>query len=88
MRTLLILVVGLLLVLAANLYGRLFTQHYPGATTWATGAFLVLWLTATGFNLWVGVSKAGYATREELPILLLLFGLPALVAILVRWKFG
>jgi hypothetical protein len=45
------------------------------------------WLAATVFNLWVGVSHAGYSVREELPILLLLFAVPAVVALLVRWKF-
>jgi hypothetical protein len=40
------------------------------------------------FNLWVGVSHAGYSVREELPILLLLFAVPAAVALLVRWKFA
>jgi hypothetical protein len=39
------------------------------------------------FNFWVGVSHAGYAVREELPILLLICVVPAAVALLVRWKF-
>lgn len=47
-----------------------------------------MWLVATAFNLWVGVSHAGYAVREEWPVLLLLFGVPAAVALLVRWKFA
>jgi len=32
------------------------------------------------FNLWVGVNKAGYSVGEELPIMLLLFLLPAALA--------
>jgi len=87
MRTAMILTAGLLLLAAAFIFGRLFTNYYPSALTWAVGIFLVLWLFATGFNLWVGVNKAGYAVGEELPIMLLLFGVPAVAAVLVRWKF-
>jgi hypothetical protein len=87
MRTAMILAVGMLLLAASVIFGRLFAQYYPGAMTWATGAFLTLWLLATGFNLWVGVNKAGYSFGEELPIMLLLFLLPAVSAILIRWKF-
>ncbi len=86
MRTALILAAGLLVFAGVALFSRLFSEHYPGATAWATGGFIVLWLLATGFNLWVGVNRAGYAFGEELPIMLLLFAVPAAVAIVVRWK--
>ncbi|HXU33100.1 MAG TPA: hypothetical protein VN851_21240 [Thermoanaerobaculia bacterium] len=86
MRTGLFLLAGFLLLAAALILARLFSQNYPGSTTWATAAFLLLWLALTAFNLWVGVMKAGYSTREELPILLLLFGVPALVALVIRWR--
>ncbi len=87
MRTATILAAGLLLLAAVVIFSRLFTQYYSSAATWAVGAFLVIWLTATGFNLWVGVSKAGYSVSEELPIMLILFGVPAIVAVVIRWKF-
>jgi hypothetical protein len=38
--------------------------------------------------MWVGISHAGYSLREELPIMLLLFALPAAVSLVVRWKFA
>ena len=88
MRTAMILSVGLLLLAAVVIFSRLFTQYYPNAATWAVGSFLAIWLIATGFNLWVGVSKAGYSVGEELPIMLVLFGVPAIAAILIRWKFS
>ncbi len=88
MRTAMILAAGVLVFAGLFLYSRLFTQHYPQAVTWATWGFVAAWLAATSFNLWVGVSHAGYSAREELPILLLLFGVPAGVALLVRWKFS
>jgi uncharacterized membrane protein YwaF len=88
MRTVIMLAAGLMIFAGLFLYSRLFVQHYPQAATWATWAFVMVWLAATVFNLWVGVSHAGYSVREELPILLLLFTVPAAVALLVRWKFG
>jgi hypothetical protein len=39
-------------------------------------------------NMWVGVSRAGYAVREELPILLLVFAVPALLAGLLYWRLA
>lgn len=86
MRTGLILLVGFLLLAAAIIFSRLFTEHFPAATAWAIYSFLALWLIATGFNMWVGVSKAGYSVNEELPIMLLLFAVPALTAIVLKWK--
>jgi len=86
MRTGLFLLAGLLLLGAAFLLGKLFSPNYPGANLVATVAFLALWMAATGFNMWVGVSKAGYSVADELPIFLLLFGLPAAAAIALKWK--
>jgi hypothetical protein len=86
MRTVLILTAGILLLAAAAIFSKLFTQHYPSAPTWAIYLFLVFWLVATGFNMWVGVSKAGYAFGEELPIMLLLFGVPAALAVFLKFK--
>jgi len=37
--------------------------------------------------MWVGVAKAGYSASEELPIFLLLFGTPAVAALVLKWKF-
>jgi len=86
MRTALFLVAGLLLLGAALLLGKLFSTHYPSATFVATVAYVALWLIIAGINLCVGVSKAGYSVTEELPIFLLIFSMPAAVAILLKWK--
>ena len=53
----------------------------------ATLGFVALWFALAAVNLWLGVARAGYSLREELPIFLLIFLLPAAVALLVRWKF-
>jgi uncharacterized membrane protein YwaF len=86
MRTVLFLAAGFLLLAALFILARLFAENYPSAPTYATIAFVVLWLVATGANMWVGVNKAGYSVAEEFPILLLLFGVPAVVAIALKWK--
>jgi hypothetical protein len=65
---------------------KLFSEHVPSAPNWAVAIGLTLWLTVTATNMWIGVSKAGYSVADELPILLLLFAVPAAVAVLVRWR--
>jgi hypothetical protein len=45
-----------------------------------------VWLALVAVNLMAGVARAGYGTAEELPILLLRLGLPALCILLLRWK--
>lgn len=87
MRTGLFLLSGFLFLAASLIVGKLFSANYPGATAAATVLFVVLWLVIASFNMWVGVAKAGYSVAAELPILALIFGVPAAVAILVRWKF-
>jgi hypothetical protein len=87
MRTSLFLLAGFLLLAASLVLARLFSSNYPSATSVATTTFVVLWLALTGFNMWVGVTKAGYSAAEEFPVLLLLFGVPAIVAVVLKWKF-
>jgi len=86
-RTALFLVAGLLLLGAALLLGKLFSSQYPGATFVATVAYVALWFIVAGANMWVGVARAGYSVTEELPIFLLIFGVPAAAAILLKWRF-
>jgi hypothetical protein len=85
-RTALFLLAGFLLLAAVLLLGRLFSTNYPGAIFAATVAYVALWLIVAGANMWIGVAKAGYSVSEELPIFLLIFGLPAAVAMILKWK--
>jgi hypothetical protein len=86
MRTPLFLLVGFLLLAASALLGKLFSSNYPGATYAATWTFVVLWLVISGANMWVGVAKAGYSLKEELPIFLLIFSVPTVVALFLKWR--
>ena len=71
---------------ACILLGRLFSSNYPGATSAATWIFVLLWLLISTVNLWVGVAKAGYTLTEELPIFLLIFGVPTIAALVLKWR--
>lgn len=86
MRTLVFLVAGLLLLAAVLLLAKLFSSHYPDATRLATIAYIALWFMIAGANMWIGVAKAGYSVAEELPIFLLIFGVPAVAAMLLKWR--
>jgi hypothetical protein len=86
MRTALFLLAGVLFLAGALILGKLFSSNYPGATLAATLAFVALWFAIAGANMWVGVARAGYSVADELPIFLLIFGLPALAAALLKWK--
>lgn len=50
--------------------------------------FVPLWLAATGYNMWVGVTQAGYSVADETPIFILLFGVPVAVGAFVARRLG
>ena len=84
MRTALIIVGGLVLWGVCLGIARLVAGAERPAWTLATVAFLVAWLAIAAANMWVGVTRAGYTWREELPIFLANFALPAIVALVAR----
>ena len=57
-----------------------------GSAPLAAKCFLGLWLVVTIGNLWVGVSQAGYSVKEELPVAVVVFGVPAIAACVAWWK--
>ncbi len=87
MRTALIILGGFVLCAACVAIGKLFFSSSPSAMTSATASFVALWFVAAASNMWIGVSQAGYSFKEELPIFLLIFLVPAAVAVFVKWKF-
>ena len=84
MRTALFFLSGLLLLGAARLLAHLFSEAAPSATTVLAGVFSLMWLAATGYNMWAGVHHAGYSWAEEAPIFLFLF----LVPLAAAWFIG
>jgi len=85
-RTLWFLASGFCLLASTLILARLFSANFQSAPRVAMAAFAIVWLLATGFNMWVGVHKAGYAFTEELPVFLMLFTLPVASALLINWK--
>lgn len=85
MHMLMVIVAGLLLMAVFALLGRLWGHDMAGAVV-ALRWFLPAWALIALVNLWVGVTKAGYTIAQELPILLVVFAVPALVAALLAWQ--
>lgn len=54
----------------------------------AAKAFVPVWLLVSIANLWVGVSHAGYSVRDELPILTIVFIVPAALAAFAIWRLS
>jgi len=77
------LIIGALFLFAGRLLGR-------GPETIALGAklFIALWFIAAAANMWLGVARAGYSLMEELPIFLVIFGVPAAAAGFLWWKYA
>ncbi len=78
---------GLALLAVFVLFGWLWGASAPGMAL-AAKLFVPAWAVVALANLWVGVHHAGYTLREEAPILVLVFAVPALVAALLAWQLG
>lgn len=78
MHTVKVITCGLVLLVLCLVFGR------------AAGAklFLPLWLVAAIVNLWIGVSRAGYTVADEAPVFLIVFGVPAAVALAALWQMS
>jgi hypothetical protein len=85
MHTVILVAGGFALLALFAFAGRVF----GGAQGIATAAilFLPVWLIGAAINLYVGVETAGYSVKEESPIFLLIFSVPAALAIFLWWKY-
>ena len=81
MHTLKIIAVGFIVLGAFLIVGRALGNG-PKAALY----FLPVWLIAAAVNLWYGVTRAGYTLQDEAPISLLVFAVPAVMALLGWWK--
>jgi hypothetical protein len=87
MRTLIFILVSFVLWWLCISLARLLLGDTGSAADIATLTFVTVWFIAAVLNMWIGVSQAGYSLAEELPIFLLIFLLPALLAVVMRWKW-
>jgi len=76
---------GFVLLGLFMLFGKLWGGTTPDLAL-AAKVFIPVWLIVSVTNLWVGVTKAGYSVRDELPILLVVFAVPAVVAGILIWR--
>ena len=89
MHTIKVIVGGLVLLALCLLIGRWIGGPTPAiGLARAAQVFIPLWLVAAGINMWVGVSKAGYTVAEEAPSFVVVFAVPAAVAVLVLWRLS
>jgi len=86
MRTGLFLLSGFLLLAASLILGRLFSANYSAAPLIAIVAYVAVWLVIAGANMWIGVARAGYSVAEELPIFSLIFLVPVVAGLVLKWK--
>jgi hypothetical protein len=85
--TIKVIAAGFALLVACLLAGRLIGDgDHSASMARAALAFIALWLVGAGINMWIGVSKAGYSVAEEAPIFLVVFLVPAAVALVVWWR--
>jgi hypothetical protein len=83
MHTIMVLASALGLLGVCALAGRVL----GGTSGAAAGAvvFVPIWFVAAGINMYIGVTRAGYSVAEETPVFLVVFGIPAVAALLV-WR--
>jgi hypothetical protein len=87
MRTVLIILGGLVLWVLCLLAAKLLSSASPAALSAATALFVGAWIVVAAVNMWFGVYRAGYSFQDELPIFLVIALLPTAVAVVARWKF-
>jgi hypothetical protein len=89
MHTVKVIAGGFLLLAVCLLIGRLVGGATPGDNlASAAKVFLPLWLVGAAVNMWIGVSKAGYTVADEAPVFLVVFAIPAVVALLLLWRLS
>jgi len=88
MHTIMVIVGGFLMLGLCLVAGRVIGGAGAQTMVTAVKVFILISLGATLFNMWVGVTRAGYSVSEEFPIFLLVFAIPVVVALVIWWKFS
>lgn len=84
MHTAIVVGIGLAVLGACSLAGRLLGS-WSGLRT-ALLVFLPLWFIGAGINMYIGVKQAGYSVADEAPVFVVVFAIPAAVALGLWWK--
>lgn len=86
MRTAIIILCGIAIWAVSLALAKRFGKPGGEAIADTTLAFITFWFLAAATNLWSGVAQAGSTLREALPIFAAIFGVPAALAAVVKWK--
>ena len=80
--------VGFALLAVCLVAGRLLGgAGQPALLARSALVFIALWFIGAGINMWVGVSKAGYSVKEEIPFFFIVFLIPAAAALILWWRW-
>lgn len=85
MHVLMVISGGIVMLGLFLLFGHLWGGN-SAALVIAAKCFVPVWFVVAVVNLWIGVHSAGYSLREELPILILVFIVPAAMAGILLWR--
>ncbi len=87
--TIKVIAVGFALLVVCLVVGRFVGgAGQPAALARSALVFIGLWFIGAGINMWIGVSKAGYSVKEEIPFFFIVFLIPAAVALFVWWRYS
>lgn len=87
MRTAIILLGGIVLWAVALMLAKRFGK--PGGTAIAdtTLAFITVWLLGTLTSVWISSAQGGHPLRDEIPVFIVIFAVPAAIAAIVKKTF-
>jgi hypothetical protein len=83
-----VILLGFALLAVCLLAGRYAAGGLPAILARSALIFIGLWFLGAGINMWLGVSKAGYSVREEIPFFFIVFLVPAVVALFIWWRYS
>lgn len=86
MHMLMMTTLGLVLLAAFWFVGRVLNARAGRVMINGPRVFLPVWAAASFYNGYVGVTKAGYSVQAELLVHVVVFGLPAAIAVWLMWK--
>jgi len=85
MHTLKVIAAGFVVLGIFLLAGRFMGNGSPQAMATAARIFIPVWLVGAAVNMWLGVSRAGYSVADEAPVFVVVFAVPAAVALGLWW---
>ncbi len=75
--------IGLAVILGICHFAKLSQPIKTGVNS-----FIPLWFIAAAVNMAVGVLHAGYTVMQELPMFLIVFGVPTIIALIIKKVFA